>query len=333
MENQNIMNRKKIHTVAILGTGAVGSYFVWGLQEKLGENLWVIAKGERKARLASEGISINEVDYQLHVRTPREAKGADLLIVATKYAALGDILDDIAEIVEDHTIVVSPLNGVDSEEVIGARIGMDKILWSNIKIASQRVGRSIRFIPKITLGLTFGETIQAQSGQKETGKAEPGPRMRAMAELFDGTPLRYQMSEDIMTDIWYKFAFNVSRNLPQAILGCGVGAYDDSENVKHLMMCLRNEVVAVAGAQGIDIRELSPLEKRRGVSAPYARYSTLQDLDAGRHTEIDMFSGTVIRLGKKYGISTPYNEFVYYAIKALEEKNDGAFDYEVGYGK
>lgn len=60
---------------------------------------------------------------------------------------------------------------------------------------------------------------------------------------------------------------------------------------------------------------------------PSARYSTLQDLDAGRHTEIDMFSGALIRMGRELGIPTPYNEFAYHMIKALEEKNDGRFDY------
>ena len=61
---------------------------------------------------------------------------------------------------------------------------------------------------------------------------------------------------------------------------------------------------------------------------PSARYSTLQDLDAGRHTEIDMFSGALIRMGKELGIPTPYNEYTYHIIKALEEKNDGKFDYQ-----
>lgn len=312
------MEQKQIKTVAILGVGAVGSYFAWGLQEKLGENLWIIAKGERKERLETEGISINDVDYKLNVRTPQEAHGVDLLIVATKYAALEEILDDIADIVAEHTIVVCPLNGVDSEEIIGGRIGMERIVYSNIKIASQRVGRTVKFIPKITLGLAFGEA----------GQSEPSPRMMAIADLFDNTPLRYQMSEDIIKDIWYKFAFNVSRNLPQAILNCGVGAYDDSENVRHLMLCMRSEVAAIAKAKGIDIQELSNLEKKRRVSAPYARYSTLQDLDAGRETEIEMFSGAVMRMGKALGIPTPYNEFAYYAIKSLEEKNKGAFDYQ-----
>lgn len=60
---------------------------------------------------------------------------------------------------------------------------------------------------------------------------------------------------------------------------------------------------------------------------PMARYSTLQDLDAGRHTEIDMFSGALMRMGKELGIPTPYNEYTYHMIKALEEKNDGRFAY------
>ena len=62
-------------------------------------------------------------------------------------------------------------------------------------------------------------------------------------------------------------------------------------------------------------------------AGPRARYSTLQDLDAGRHTEIDMFSGALMRMGAELGIPTPYNEYTYHMIKALEEKNDGRFDY------
>ena len=58
-----------------------------------------------------------------------------------------------------------------------------------------------------------------------------------------------------------------------------------------------------------------------------AKFSTLQDLDAGRHTEIDMFSGALMKMGQELGIPTPYNEYTYHIIKALEEKNDGRFDY------
>ena len=54
----------------------------------------------------------------------------------------------------------------------------------------------------------------------------------------------------------------------------------------------------------------------------------IQDLDNKRHTEIEMFGGTMIEMGKKYNIAVPYATFCYHAIKALEEKNDGKFDYE-----
>ncbi|MCD8009375.1 MAG: 2-dehydropantoate 2-reductase [Lachnospiraceae bacterium] len=306
----------KINTVAVLGVGAIGGYFIWGLSEKLGDRLWVVADGERKEHLEREGLWVNNVNYPLHVRTPQEARGADLLLIATKYGALTGVLDDVAAVVDDHTIVLSLLNGVDSEEIVGARIGIEHIVPSIMKIASHRIGNRITFDGPTSLGVYFGES----------GQREPSERMLAIADLLDETSLHYHMREEIERDIWKKFALNISHNLPQALLGCGMGAYADSEHVAALSRMLREEVIAVAAARGIDISsvrtslEKSPVEKS-------ARYSTLQDLDAGRHTEIDMFSGALGRMGREAGVPTPCNDFMFHAIRALEEKNDGKFNY------
>ena len=86
--------------------------------------------------------------------------------------------------------------------------------------------------------------------------------------------------------------------------------------------------MARSAAKGIDLRLVEASSRHGSAVPPTARYSTLQDLDAGRHTEIDMFSGALIRMGKELGIPTPYNEYTYHMIKALEEKNDGLFDYD-----
>ena len=306
----------KIKTVAILGAGAIGGYFIWGLTEKLGENLWIIAEGARKARLERDGIVINGRQYQLNVRTPEEARGADLLLVSTKDGALRGSLDAIETIVDAHTTVLSLLNGVDSEEIISERIGKEHMLYSMMKISAERVGNSITFNGEVTPGVYYGE-----AGQKE-----PSERMLAIAELLEGTPLHYHMQEDIIRDLWLKFALNISYSLPQAILGVGFGAYADSEYVARLSACLNAEVEAIAAAKGIDITQKST-EGKPSQSVKKARYSTLQDLDAKRHTEVDMFSGAIVRMGKELNIPTPYNEFAYCAIKALEEKNDGKFDY------
>ena len=114
----------KIKNTAIIGAGAVGSYFIAGLQEKLGENLWIVAEGERRNRLLKEGILINEKKIDLNIKTAEEAAGADLLIIAVKYGALKSSISMIEKIVDDHTIVLCPMNGIDSEKIIGETIGM-----------------------------------------------------------------------------------------------------------------------------------------------------------------------------------------------------------------
>ena len=305
-----------IRTIGILGAGAVGSYLVMGLSDKYQDNLWVIADGERKDRLAKNGLNINDTSYPLHVKTPAEAHGVDLLFICLKYTQLRDTLPDIEAITGKHTIVVSLLNGIDSEEIIGQRIGMEHIIHSLIRIASQRIGNSIHFpIPKGYNGIYVGIPNQP---------ASQDPRLAAIADVFADTPVILHLSDDILLDIWDKFGLNIARNLPQAILGIGAKSYEDSTYVNFIMRQMRHEVVLVANAKGIPLQE----EFKAGKCLPSQRYSTLQDLDAHRKTEIDMFSGALVRMGKELGIECPYNEMTYNLIKALEEKNEGKFDYD-----
>lgn len=308
----------KIQSVAVLGAGAVGSYVIWGLSEKKDIELSVIAKGERAKRLKAEGCLINGKTYHPGVLTPEEANGVDLLVVSLKYGALAGALDDIKAAVGKNTIVMSLMNGVDSEEIISGVIDKSHIMYSLIKVASHREGKEYVFNPETTIGIIYGE---------ESGDAA-SDRVLAIKELFDGTGINYRITEFIKEEIWSKFRLNICNNLPQAIIGAGVGCYTDSEHVKAVSAGLRKEVEAVAVAKGIDMSRCDSSSGRGSTVPPTARYSTLQDIDAGRHTEIDMFSGAMMRMGKELGISTPYNEYTYHIIKALEEKNDGLFDYD-----
>ncbi len=303
--------------IAVLGAGAVGSYLIWGLSGKQDISLSVVAEGSRKQRLEQEGLMINGEQFLPKVFAPEQARGADLLIIALKYGALRDALCQIREIADDHTMVMSLMNGVDSEKIISEVIPSEQIIYSLIKVASTRKGNCIRFDPATTIGIIYGEI------DPERGRG----RMEALDQLFSGTGLHYRQSPVILSEIWSKFLLNVGNNLPQAMVGCGVGAYEDSEHVRFLRDRLREEVMQIANAEGIDL-SLSDVSSLKGSPVKKsARYSTLQDLDLGRHTEIDMFSGAVVRLGKEHGIPTPYNEFALHMIHALEEKNDGRFEY------
>lgn len=306
-----------IKSVAVLGAGAVGSYVIWGLSEKKDIRLGVIASGERAKRLKNKGCKINDTVYHPEVWTPEEAHDVDFLIVSLKYGALPGALDNITAVTGENTVIMSLMNGVDSEEIIAEKVGAEHLLHAVIKVASHKENDGYVFNPEATLGIIFGEVSAPYDSE----------RVQAVLDLFSGTGLHYRATDCILEEIWSKFRLNVCNNLPQAILGAGVGCYRDSVHMKAISDGLRAELMAIAEAKGIDISKADVSSGRGSAVPPTARYSTLQDLDAGRHTEIDMFSGALIRMGKELGIPTPYNEFTYHMIKALEEKNDGRFDY------
>ena len=307
----------KIKSVAVLGAGAVGSYVIWGLSEKKDIRLGVIASGERAKRLKNKGCKINDTVYHPEVWTPEEAHGVDFLIVSLKYGALPGALDDITAVTGENTVIMSLMNGVDSEEIIGRTVGMEHVLPALIKVASHKEEDGYHFDPPTTLGIIFGEPSAPFDSE----------RVKAVEKLFADTGIHFRSTEYIQEEIWCKFCLNVCSNLPQAILGAGVGCYRDSVHMKAISDGLKRELEAVAQAKGIDMSKTESSSGRGSAVPPSARYSTLQDLDAGCHTEIDMFSGALVRMGKELGIPMPYNEYTYHMIKALEEKNDGKFDY------
>lgn len=148
-----------IQSVAVLGAGAVGSYVIWGLSSRNDIRLGVIAEGERAVRLKKDGCVINDTVYHPEVWAPQEAHDVDLLIVCLKYGSLQGALDSIKEIVGEHTTVMSLMNGVDSEEIIGEKVGESHVLYSLIKVASHKEETGYYFDPETTIGI-FSESYR-----------------------------------------------------------------------------------------------------------------------------------------------------------------------------
>ncbi len=305
------MEYKKI---ALIGAGAVGAYFIYGFTDQSDLDFCLVAEGERSDRLKKNGVMINDQTYYPKVKSPEEAKGADLLLVCTKYHGLTGALDMIETIVDEHTVVMSLLNGINSEDLIAERIGGKHLLYSVTRISSERRDGRIHFVPETTPGITVGER----------DSSIPSPRVQAFMHLMRQYDLHCRFSENIRLDQWSKYSMNIIYNLPQAVLDVGFGAYFDSSYVAAIRDRLFEEVCAVANAEGIPLKEQ---QDWRSACVNTARFSTLQDLDAHRTTEIDLFTGVLISLAEKHGISVPFAEYTHFAIKALEEKNAGRFQY------
>ena len=151
------------------------------------------------------------------------------------------------------------------------KLGASHVLYSLIKIASRGEKDGYHFDPDTTIGIIFGEkSVPYRSG-----------RVCAIEELFTGTGIHFRSTEHIQEEIWSKFLLNVCNNLPQAILGAGVGCYNDSVHMKVISRELGKELKAVAAAKGIDMSKADASSNIGSMVPSSARYSTLQDLDAG----------------------------------------------------
>ncbi|MBS6955502.1 MAG: 2-dehydropantoate 2-reductase [Enterocloster asparagiformis] len=306
---------REIKTVSLIGLGAIGSFLAGNLQKVLGDDLRVIAGGARKERLERDGIVINGVPCRFHVVSPEEETGyADLAIFITKITGLAQAIEDMKRQIGPDTIIMAPLNGVESEERVAAAYGWERVLYSLARISVVMDGNQVSFNPSMA-SVEFGEKRNQELTE----------RVQAVKALFERAGIRPVIQPDMEKALWMKFICNVSENQVGAVLKIPFGAWGASEHANTLRLMVAKEVIDIAHKKGIDIDDdyaVKHLDHLKNV--PYAnKPSTLQDIEHGRKTEVEMFAGTVIRLGKETGIPTPYNEFLYHAIHVLEEKNAG----------
>ena len=304
----------KINTVRLIGLGAVGCFIAPKLQKTLGDNFSVIA-GRERADAIRRGVIINDERYIFPVA---ERGAADLIFIAVKWPYLDSAISDIKDCVRPGTIILPLLNGVDSEPRLMKALPQAHVLYSLVRVASMRENGKVSFDPAEG-HIEFGELDNKKLS----------PQVKAVKELLDAAEIGYKVKEDMLLAIWQKFLINIGENLPLAMIGASYGALKDSKYMRALQFGGMREVVTVANALGIPLtkQDCEDAYKDTCTSVPTDKPSTLQDIESGRRTEIDMFSGELIRIAGGLDIPVPYNEVYYNAIHALEEKNAGKFDY------
>lgn len=309
----------EIKKVTLIGLGAMGTFFAPKLDKYLGkENFRVLAEGERKKRLESRGVTIEGKQYHFTVITPDLRNDtADLIIIAVKDTGLKQAISDIRNQVGENTQILCVLNGIDSEEKVAAVYGWDHVLYSYMRVSIVMKDGVVDSIPEWGK-VHFGEADNTTLSE----------RVLAIKELFDESGISYKIDQNMKRGLWYKFMCNIGENLPCAMLGIPFGAYHVSEHANAIRRAAMKEVVLIAQKLGIDLSEADIEYQEQTVKRlPFHnKPSTLQDLENGRPTEIEMFAGKVIQMGKELNIETPLNWMFYHGIRICEEKNMGKFN-------
>ena len=306
--------KEHLDKIAIIGAGALGAVYGSILYKMCPESVCFIAGGGRYDRLKRHGVVVNGKRYGIAVVKPEEATPADLLIVAVKHHRLDQAIVDMQAAIGTHTIILSVMNGIDSEERIGAVYGMDKVVYGlTLGIDAVREDNAISYHNQGRI--LFGE----EKNSEETD------RVRRIRELFTRVGIAHLIPPDMIRSLWFKYMINVGANQVSAVLRANYGTLRSSAAARELMDSAMSEVIAIARARSVDLSERDIGEWYQVLEPLYAagKTSMLQDVEAGRTTEVEMLAGMVIELGQRHGIPTPVNQQLYDELKRIEALSAG----------
>ncbi|MBW6508567.1 MAG: 2-dehydropantoate 2-reductase [Desulfuromonadales bacterium] len=301
---------RSIEKVVIVGAGALGAFYASRFISAGTFSVAVTAEGARGKALREEGLRVNGQHFRVDVITPSQCRGpADLVIVALKDYQLADAMPLIRSQVAPETAVLAVMNGLDSEEQIAAGCGFGQVLYCvavGIDAVRDKGQVTVTNVGRLIFGRAWNEGEDLL--------------VSAVQQALDQADLSWETPTDMLRMLWWKFMVNVGINQASAILRAPYGVFQQSASARAVVDTLMREVITLAQAEGINLTEqdLEVWPPVLNALSPVGKTSMLQDVEAGRRTEVDMFAGKVVRLGEKYGIPVPANRIMLDLLHALE---------------
>lgn len=302
-----------IKSVSIIGLGALGILYADHFTKRLPkEDVQIIADQQRIHRYEKEGIYCNGELCHFNYVTPEAiTKTSDLIIIATKFDGLEDAIRTIRPLVGEQTVILSVINGIISEELIGEAYGFEHVLYCVAQqMDAYKVGNDMSYVNKGVLCI---------------GDGYPGMSTQAIsrvAEFFTLAELPYEIDDNMRHRLWGKFMLNVGLNQTVAsIEGTFSDVFDEGE-ARTTMIGAMKEVIQLANLEGVALNEddlsywLDILSKLNPAGKP----SMAQDVDARRISELPLFAGTVLQLGQKHQLATPVNSELFRLMTEKERQ-------------
>jgi 2-dehydropantoate 2-reductase len=303
--------------ICIYGAGAVGG-FIGVLLARSGRELNVVARGDTLGALQNNGLRLQAADdvivQQVHATDDPKVFGEqDLVILAVKGPALGQVAQKIAPLIGPSTTVLTTMNGVPWWFFDG--FGGPH---ANLRLESVDPDGSIaEAIPTchVVGGVVHGSFAVSEPGfvRHHFGKrliiGEPGggisERLQALASLLTQAGMDIVLSETIQKDIWFKLWGNMTMNPVSAITGATCDRILDDPLVNRFCLDVMAEASRIGEKIGCPITQSG--EERNALTRELGAFKTsmLQDVEGGRAVEIDSLVGAVREIGQKVGEKTP----------------------------
>ncbi len=320
--------------IGVLGAGAVGTTLALKLSA-VGLPVTLVGRGEFP--VGPSDLFVRDLSGRVHASgggfelstNPEALAGADICLVAVKSKDSESAGAALAPALRPGALVVSFQNGLRNaarlRRTLTRQTVLPGVVSANIVRPSDR------------------EFRQATSGPLAVGAADgvDGERLEALREAFARAGETLAVRDDIADVQAGKLLLNLNNGVC-AVTGTTIAQSVRSRELRWCLAVLMREGLKVLGEAGFSPRSISgpsprliarvlPLPDAIVLRAaksmveidPAARSSTLQDLRAGRMTEIGDICGEIVRLGEEVGRAAPANRLITGLVRELERQGPG----------
>jgi 2-dehydropantoate 2-reductase len=318
--------------ITVLGSGSVG-LAVAASYAHAGQRVSLLARGKAVPQLRSEGVLVTGVcgDHRIDPqrlkvcdadRPDAEDVACDVLIVATKAYQVQEALTSLLRNAPRDMMpppapkaVLLLQNGWGSAGEARAVLPPGVAVFSSIMM----IGIERRSPAHVNVN------VQASPIRVGTLYESPPELMRDAVQRGQAGFLPITYEHPVEPAILNKFLFNTCLNGIGAITRMTYGELVSNVHTRHLIKQVADETIRVVRAErqaevAVDgdsyvEQTLTPFVLPKAAAH---RSSMLQDVEAGRRTEIDYLNGAVVRMGQRHGVATPANDAIACLVRARE---------------
>ena len=301
--------------ITVLGAGAMGALF-GGYLSRNHQVLLLDVNAALVDKINTDGVEIRESDGSYAVYHPVAATAApagagpvDLIIVFVKAMYSRAALETNRALIGSGTYLMTLQNGSGHENTLLQFVDRAHVIIGATQHNSAMVG--------------LGVVRHGGSGQTHIGCLEgSAARLQPIADAFTACGLAADCNESVQKLIWEKLFTNVSASALTAALQVPLGFIASDPSAWALCERLTREAVAVANADGMGFDAEQKVAEVRAVceNSPAGVTSICADIAAGRRTEVDTISGSVVRASRRSGVPAPAHEVLVQLIHALENR-------------
>jgi len=296
--------------LAVIGVGGVGGYFggrLCGPLQNQGHQIFFVARGDHLNEIRRKGLFLSTEDHGDIICRPTLATAdfcdlpaLDVCLICVKAYDLPAVLAGISQKISENTLVLPLLNGVDIYERVRQYLKTGKVFPACVYVGTH-IERNGKVVQRGgACRILFGPDPDA-----------PGFIPSLLLDSLGCAGINHTWFDNIYPEIWTKFIFIAAFGLVTAAFDKTLGEVRESHEPSDRVRSVMEEILTIAKAKAIKLPENIILETLSKAEAfPHGTKTSFQrDFERpDRPDERDLFSGTIIRLGRFLGIQTPATE-------------------------